>query len=123
LYVFEKEYAIIFPYNIDFMRLCFFVNYIRYSQKPPHKVDIMAWCTTNSNDEWTNEDIVNKRVMLFIPEWDKEYDNVYLTTIDNIGYKMGFAIGEENKKIDEAALTYFEVDINFDKSIKHIDFE
>ena len=123
LYIFEKEYAITFPYNISFMHFCFFVNYMRFSQKPPHKVDVTAWCSINSNDEWTNNDIVNKKVMLFVPEWDEEYDNVYLTTNDNIGYKMGFADGHENEKINKPVLIYFEKNIDLSKSVKYIDFE
>lgn len=35
--------------------------------------------------------------MLFIPEADNEHDNVFLTTDDNIGYKLGFAMGEEKQ--------------------------
>ena len=31
--------------------------------------------------------------MLYIPSDDKEYDNIYLTTEDNKGYKLGFAVG------------------------------
>ena len=128
LYVFEKEYAITFPYNIDFKHFCFFVNYMNYSyfmrsEYPLHEIDLIAWCSTNSNDKWTNKDIINKKVMLFVPRWDKEYDNVYLTTNDNIGYKMGFAVGHENKKIDKPAKTYFEKNIDLSKSVKYIDFE
>ena len=53
-------------------------------------------------------EIVNKKVMLFIPSDDEDYDNVYLTTSENIGYKMGFAMGEEKQKLSSPRQTYVE---------------
>ena len=43
---------------------------------------------------------------MFIPEWDKEHDNVYLTTQYNMGFKMGFAMGESHIKLDKPVLDY-----------------
>jgi hypothetical protein len=39
--------------------------------------------------------------MLFVSDFDKEYDNVYMTTSDNIGYKLSFAKGEEKQLFDK----------------------
>ena len=46
--------------------------------------------------------------MLFIPADDKDYDNVYLTTIDNIGYKLGFAHGDEKQLLAAPKMEYIE---------------
>jgi hypothetical protein len=110
LTVFENQYLITFPYDIDFENFCYFINYLKYANelclKPDYKPEIIAWCSTKKGDSWMTDQILNKRVMLFIPESDKDYDNVYLTTEYNLGYKMGFAIGESHIKLDRPVVDY-----------------
>jgi hypothetical protein len=110
LSVFENQYLITFPYDIDFERFCYFINYIKYANelclKPDYKPEIFAWCSTKNGDSWMTEEIINKRVILFIPEWDQEHDNVYLTTQYNMGFKLGFAMGESHIKLDKPALDF-----------------
>jgi hypothetical protein len=53
--------------------------------------------------------------MLFIPYDDTEYDNVYLTTEDNIGYKLGFAVGHEKQILDFPKLNFVEPQIEIDE--------
>ena len=53
--------------------------------------------------------------MIFIPKWDEEHDNVYLTTEDNLGFKMGFGLGEAHQKLDRPALSYMKNPIDFNK--------
>lgn len=71
------------------------------------------------------DEIVNKSVMIFIPAWDKEYDNVYLTTQDNNGYKMGFAVGEEHHKLDKPVMQFDKLsfDLNILKDRETIDYK
>ncbi len=109
LIVLNDLYIVTFPYDIDFERFCYFINYLKYPiniDLKIYKPNIVAWCSTNSQDAWMTDDIANKNVMIYIPEWDKDYDNVYLTTQDNIGFKMGFAIGHAHKKLDQPVLQY-----------------
>jgi hypothetical protein len=104
----EKKFIVTFPYDIEFETYCYFVNYLYYPNDITYKPIIKAWTTTKPNDIWMKDDIVNKKVMLYIPSDDKEYDNVYLTTSDNFEYKMGFALGESSKKLTESKQTYSE---------------
>ena len=109
LFVLNDLYIVTFPYDIDFERFCYFINYLKYPMDidlKKYKPNIVAWCSTKSQDVWMTDDIANKNVMIYIPEWDEEYDNVYLTTQDNIGFKMGFAIGHAHKKLDQPVLQY-----------------
>ena len=62
--------------------------------------NVIAWATTKQGDTWIKESAANKKVMLFVPEDDNEHDNVFLTTADNIGYKLGFAVGENFQPLD-----------------------
>lgn len=104
----ENKFVVTFPYDTDFETYCYFVNYMYYPNDIIYKPTIKAWTSTNQNDNWMTNEIVNKNVMLFIPSDDKDYDNVYLTTSDNIGYKMGFAMGEEKQKLNNPRQTYAE---------------
>ena len=63
--------------------------------------------------------------MLYLAVNDKEYDNVFLTTSDNIGYKLGFAAGEEKQLLKEPKETYVAptVDIGGLTTRKHEDFK
>mgnify|MGYP006186518259 FL=1 len=103
----ERQFAITFPYDIEFEIYCYFVNYVHYPMGFDKSFDVTAWETTGQANGWITEKTANKKIMLFIPEDDSEHDNVYLTTDDNIGYKLGFAIGEEKQPLQSAKKRYF----------------
>lgn len=103
----ERKFAITFPFDIDFKIYCFFVNYVRYPMGFDKQVDVIVWTSTKQAKGWITEKTENKKVMLFIPEDDREYDNVFLTTNDNIGYKLGFATGEEKQLLPLPKKGYF----------------
>jgi hypothetical protein len=93
----DSQFAITFPYDIEFEIFCYFTNYLKYPMDFEGNMDVAAWTTTTETDKWISEKSANKKVLLFIPEDDTEHDNVYLTTADNIGYKLSFAVGEEKQ--------------------------
>lgn len=107
----ERKFAITFPYDIDFEIFCYFLNYIEYPMELQWSPDVTAWTTTKSSDTWITEKAANKKAMLFIPTDDTEHDNVYMTTQDNIGYKLGFAMGEEKQLLDTPKKRYVEPSI------------
>lgn len=90
----NKKFAVTFPFDIDFDIYCFFINYLNYPIGFDRSFKTIGWATTKPTDSWVTENIANKNVMLYVSESDTEYDNVYLTTYDNIGYKLGFAMGK-----------------------------
>lgn len=121
-----NNYAVTFPYDIDFATFCFAVNYLEYPIDITNwKADVKAWATTKSNDEWITEKSANKKVMLYMSAFDKEYDNVFLTTQDNIGYKLGFAVGEETQllNIPEKHYEYPAIEIHEVSKLKFEDFD
>jgi hypothetical protein len=129
LILLENQFVILFPYDIDFDQFCYFINYLKYahelSLKSDYKPEIRAWCRTKIGYAWMTDEIVNKNVMIFIPDWDKEYDNVYLTTQDNFGYKMCFAIGHEHQKLDKPVIQFdnMSLDLNILNDKEKIDFK
>jgi hypothetical protein len=103
----ERQFAITFPFDIEFEIYCYFVNYVHYPMGFDKSFDVTAWETTKQANGWITEKTANKKVMLFIPEDDNEHDNVFLTTDDNIGYKLGFAMGEEKQLLQTPKKKYF----------------
>jgi hypothetical protein len=97
----ENNFAVTFPYDIKFEIFSYFINYVNYPMGFDRHFKAIGWTTTKSSDNWITEKSVDKNVMLFVSEFDKEYDNVYMTTSDNIGYKLGFATGEEKQLLDK----------------------
>jgi hypothetical protein len=51
--------------------------------------------------------------LLYVSDFDDEYDNVFLTTSDHIGYKLGFAMGEETQLLESPEKKYIEQPITF----------
>ena len=89
----ENLSVLTFPYDIDFGTFCFLINYLYYPNEIFYQADIKAWATTKPNDDFISKENQNKYSMIFIPRDDKEYDNVYMTTKENKGFKLGFAVG------------------------------
>jgi hypothetical protein len=105
-------FAVTFPYNTDFATFCFAVNYLKYPIDGKSQPKVTAWLTTKEGDEWITDKSKNKKVMLFLAEDDKEYDNVFMTTEDNIGYKLGFAVGEEKQLLQSPKEPFRNPDID-----------
>ncbi len=102
----DKKFAVTFPYDINFEIYCYFINYVNYPMGFDRHFKTIGWTTTKLSDTWITEKSVNKNVMLYVSHFDKEYDNVFLTTSDNIGYKLGFAMGEEKQLLDRPEKRY-----------------
>ena len=121
----DKKFAITFPYDINFEFFCYFINYVNYPMGFDRHFKTTGWITTKSNDIWITEKSVNKKVMLFVSDFDTEYDNVFLTTFDNIGYKLGFAMGEEKQLLERPEKKYTKqpIEITELKSKEYKDFK
>ncbi len=96
----EIEFAITFPYDIDFVTLCYFVNYLTYPLELKTTIKVEAWITTETGDAWISERSADQLVMLYVPEDDEEYDNVFMTTRDGYGFKLEFNSDAEKEPLD-----------------------
>jgi len=100
------DIVVTFPYDIDFGRFCFFVNFMHYPKVPFQKTDIRGWATTKANDMWIMPENVGKKVMLYIPDDNTEYDSLYLATENNISYKIAFADSKDPQIISSAKMAF-----------------
>ncbi|HTE24042.1 hypothetical protein [Flavitalea sp.] len=91
----ERQFAIVFPYDIDFQTYCYFINYLEFPLELERSLDVTGWATVNGSEPGVIPGIKGKKIMLFIPTLDTEHDNVYVTTDNNMGFKLGFAVGKQ----------------------------
>lgn len=121
----SNSFAVTFPYNIAFAQFCFAVNFLEYPVDIKWNAKVRGWATTKPGDDWVTDKSVNKHVMLFIAADDKEYDNVFMTTEDEIGYKLGFAAGEEKQLLSTPNETYIKPPVQFNalNSVSYEDFK
>ena len=99
-------YSITFRKPIPFDVLEYLINYLHYPFGIDHKPNIRAWATIKPDASWIDKALHNKQVMLYIPEDDKEYDNVYFITQENQAYKDSFRADETLKKVEEKQVKF-----------------
>jgi len=120
--VYPGTFAVTFPYDIDFVTFCFAVNFMKYPVDIKWDAKVTAWTTANSGEDWVADTNVGKRIMLFVPEDDKEYDNVFFTTADNIGYKLDFAARKAKPPLSMPKMQFAESSVDLD-SLKQLQFK
>lgn len=106
----EKNlYVVQFPKEPDFERFKYFVNYLHYPEVKDAGLKTKGFWTIHDQDELPTE-FIGARVMLYVSENDKEYDNVY-SAFDTIpeNYKLGFAVGEEFIKLTSSEPDFSEM--------------
>ena len=85
----NNDFLLIFDRNINFKSFCFWVNYFVYSDRNKrHNTDITGWYAVGNTNN--NHPLANNVLMLFIPESDNEFDNVYFVDRFNNCYKQEF---------------------------------
>ena len=110
----DRKFAIFFPYNIRFEEFCYVVNYLYYPQglNLDYEPIIKGWTTICSNDLWVTQELVGKKISLFIPSGDQEYNNVYFVTEANKVYKAEFSVVKRRAKLSSYVSAYTEPEIN-----------
>jgi hypothetical protein len=94
-----REFAITFPYDIGFAIFCALVNYLHYPIDVEWNPAVSAWMTAKRSDLKIKNNTEDKKVMVYVPDNDTEYDTVFLTTEDNAGYKLKFSIGKHIQQL------------------------
>jgi hypothetical protein len=86
----ETEFVLTFPCDIDLKSFCYLVNYLCYPVSGGDRARVTGWTTATAGDRWITPELAGKRLMLYVPEQDREYDNVYATSEDDKCYQFGF---------------------------------
>lgn len=108
----QSRFILNFSFRPDFERFKYFVNYLHYPEVEDYKAKVRGFWTVDSMDRLPPIHL-NKRVMLFVSDLDEEGDNVHATfERESNSYKLGFAIGEEYKALNNFELEFDEPKID-----------
>ncbi len=107
----SDEFVLKVDDSLDNERFFFLINYLKYPEDIKYKVDVIGY--TIGKDKNLFE--ANK-LLVYIPENDDEYDNVYVVMEDNSTFKVGFngAISEQPRQKSYTAyeqIEYFNSEI------------
>lgn len=83
--------------RIDNERFCYLLNYLKYPENITYKIKILGYLTVSDIRIFPKIKLDSK-IQIFIPDFDKDYDNVYAVTSDNETYKFDF--GGKTAKVD-----------------------
>lgn len=83
--------------QIDNERFCYLLNYLKYPENITYNASIVGFLTVTDLKIFPQIKLGSK-IQIFIPDFDKEYDNVYAVTSDNETYKFDF--GGKTTKVD-----------------------
>lgn len=67
----------------------YLINYLKYPEEIDYKIEIIGYTKINDTNLFPKNKI-GEDIMIFIPDSDDEYDNVYWTGTDNKVYKTDF---------------------------------
>ena len=75
--------------RIDNERFCYLLNYLKYPENMTYKVKILGYLTVSDLKIFPKINL-GSIIQIFIPDFDKDYDNIYAVTSDNETYKFDF---------------------------------
>lgn len=75
--------------NLDNCRFNYLVNYLQYPSDTNYKVSVIGF-TVAKDPKLFDHDLIGKRIQVYIPEDDTEYDVVYVVSEYNQAYKVDF---------------------------------
>ena len=105
-----NHFIISYTRGIKFTTFCFVVNYLVYpfDMVNDKRLKVKAWCRTSGID-WGG----SNELMLYVPDRDTEYDNVYISTKDGRYFKQMFAHPEPCVAVRDLFLRYEERKVKF----------
>ena len=104
-------YWLSFSSNVDYVSLCFWVNYLVYcDEKQQQRFMVRGWYPFG--EVLINGEVMpfsNQTIMLYVDKEDKECDNVSFVTPDGKHYLQPFAIRGNLKPLDHGSESYQEM--------------
>lgn len=104
----KKNYCVNVNGEIDNHTFNFLVNYLVYHKNLASKAVVRGYTSASNKNIFSLEEL-DKRVVIFIPKEDKEYDNVYASTGNGKTFIVDF--GGKTKEID-FLITFEEPDLS-----------
>ncbi len=82
----DREHLILADKRLNNLNFFYLVNYLNYPEGIDYKIDIEAFTVGKDNNQ-----LKDKKILVFIPQTDTKFDNVLVTTNENENYKVDFS--------------------------------
>lgn len=90
LYILGQErYLIVVDKRLSNEKFNYLINYLRYPEGIEYNISIEGYATVLDEKIYPQK-LLNKKILVYVSDNDKEYDNVFVTTEDNETYKIDF---------------------------------
>lgn len=86
----QESYLIAADKRLNNEYFDYLINYMRYPDEIKYSISIEGY-TTVRDEKAYSKSFLNKKIIVYVPDNDKEYDNVFLTTEDSETYKVDFS--------------------------------
>lgn len=88
----EGHLVLVLPDDTEYDLFCYWVNHLVYSDKEQRFNDnVTGWFEVAPDAEGSWKPFAHQTLMFFIPEADREFDNVFFLTEDERCFKQEFA--------------------------------
>lgn len=85
----QESYLIATDKRLNNEKFNFLINYLRYPEGIEYNISIEGYSTVRDEKIYP-KNLLNKKIIVYVPDNDKEYDNVFVTTEDNETFKIDF---------------------------------
>ena len=85
----QENYLIAADKRLNNEKFNFLINYLRYPEGIKYNISIEGYSTVR-DEKLYPKNLLNKKIIVYVPDNDKEYDNVFVTTEDNETFKIDF---------------------------------
>jgi hypothetical protein len=109
----DKQHVVMLESPQEFHLFNLLVNYISYPMNRNYRLNPYGYWKVEPNQHPSKE-VPTELLMVFIPQEDREYDNVYAVSRSGEAMKLGFAYGEEYTSLK--AENYKFIETSFDPS-------
>jgi len=97
----SRTYILTFPYDINFKHYCFMINYLKFSNILGPYNQIKGWLTTDEEGVFMNEYIADKKVMIYLPDYENPSGIVFLTTIDGFTFQLDLGLSKSILQMED----------------------
>ncbi|MFZ4262894.1 hypothetical protein ACFRAE_12675 [Sphingobacterium sp. HJSM2_6] len=92
----EESFTITFPFDVEFPIFCYFINFLTYPQHIDAKFKPIGWMSLDEKLFLTKDIISEQPVMIYVDEYDQDYDHVHMVTAEQRGFIYALNEPKEN---------------------------
>ncbi|WP_321517592.1 hypothetical protein [uncultured Bacteroides sp.] len=111
LYILGLErYLIVADKRLNNEKFNYLINYLRYPEGIEYNISIEGYATVSDGKIYP-QNLLHKNILVYVPDNDKEFDNVFVTTEDNETYKIDFG-GKVSRVYESRTFRIPDIDTN-----------